>query len=137
MKEGWLGDYYPILFEEKASALEKTYALRDFLPGHHLVGLRCWDDFIIEDNGGSLFTVPTVPLLQDHLQTFELDLKHGELVPDEQTTGTIKWYVTPICFGGDPKVGPNVDWVNLEQHTQLVKWWNHKFRELLPRMGQA
>jgi len=130
MKEGWLDDDYIILFEEKSDSLQEAYALMDFLPGYHLIGLLGWDDFIVENDRGVLFTVPTVPLLKQHLRQLDMDLFHAELVADEGKTGQIKWYIKPVCFSGDPNVGPNVQWVTLEHHTQLVKWWNQKYREL-------
>ena len=40
--------------------------------------------------------------------------------------------ISSLCFGGDPNVGPNLNWITLEQHTELVKWWNRKYRELAP-----
>ena len=130
MKEGWLDDDYVILFEEKSSSLHEAYALTDFLPGYRLVGLRGWDDFMVEDNRGVLFTVPTVPLSQSQLRQLEMELTHADLVADEGKIGQIKWYIKPVCFGGDPNVGPNLQWISLEQHTQLVRWWNQKYREL-------
>jgi hypothetical protein len=58
MKEGWLDDDYIILFEERSSSLTEAYAIQDFLPSYKLVGLRGWDDFIVQDHRGVLFTVP-------------------------------------------------------------------------------
>jgi hypothetical protein len=132
MKEGWLDDDYIILFEERSSSLTEAYTIQDFLPSYKLVGLRGWDDFIVEDHRGVLFTVPTVPLSQGHLAPLEMDLSHANFVIDEGKIGQIKWYIQPMCFGGDPNVGPNLNWVTLEQHTDLVKWWNRKYRELAP-----
>lgn len=130
MKEGWLDDDYIILFEEKSSSLHEAYGIPDFLPGYQLVGLRGWDDFIVENNRGVLFTVPTVPISLGHLRLLEMELIQAELVADEEKLGQIKWYIKPVCFGGDPNVGPNLQWVSLEQHTQLVKWWNQKYHEI-------
>ena len=130
MKEGWVDDDYIILFEEESSSLHEAYALPDFLPGYQLVGLRGWDDFIVQNNLGVLFTVPTVPLSADYLQRFEKNLNPADFVTDEEQIGQIKWYLKPLCFGGDPNIGPNLQWINLELHTQLVRWWNQKYREL-------
>jgi hypothetical protein len=130
MTEGWLREKYLIMFEDKALSLEAQYALAEFLPGYRLVGLSGWDDFIVEDDGGALFTVPTVPILRAHLSPFRVEDTQGDLVPDDRLMGKIKWYVTPIALGGDPKPGNNMIWVTLDQHTQLVKWWNGKYREL-------
>jgi hypothetical protein len=130
MTEGWLREDYLILFDEKSLSLEAEYDLSAYLPGYRLVGLRGWDDFIVEDSGGRLFTVPTVPLLSDHLSPLRFEDTQGDLIPDDRLKGKIKWYVTPLVLGGDPKPGNNMIWVTLDQHTQLVKWWNLKYREL-------
>src|SRR5919197_1707740 len=126
MIEGWCGGDYLVLFEDGASALEQAYGLADSLPGYHLVGLRGWDDFIVEDATGARFTVPTVPLLPRYLKPFSAAGDQGTLSPDDRVRGRIKWYTKPIIFGGDPKLSDNVIWVTLDEHTQLVKWWNAK-----------
>ena len=92
--------------------------------------MRGWDDFIVEDSSGSLFTVPTVPLIPSLLKPFLLDATRIDFIFDDRVQGKIKWYVTPIVFGGDPILIDNMAWVTLEQHSQLVKWWNEKYREL-------
>jgi hypothetical protein len=135
MLEGWLDDDYIILFEEQSSTLHEAYALPDFLPDYQLVGLCGWDDFIVKNNHGILFTVPTVPLSTVHLRPLEKDLNPADLVADEGKVGQIKWYTKPVCFGGDPSLGPNLQWVSLELHTQLVKWWNQKYRQLIADVG--
>jgi len=55
---------------------------------------------------------------------------HGPLNPDARFSGKIKWYVKPIVFGGDAGVGENLVWVSHEEHAQLVKFWNDKYRTL-------
>ncbi len=130
MIEGWYGDDYLILFEERAPALERAYGLSAALPGYRLVGLRGWDDFIVDDSNGARFTVPTVPVLAEHLAPFSTPKGPPRAEVDPTVRGRIKWYVTPIVFGGDPKLGANVTWVDLEQHTQLVTWWNRKYHDV-------
>jgi hypothetical protein len=49
---------------------------------------------------------------------------------DDRFAGKIKWYVTPLVFGGDPKIGDNLVWVSHEEHAQLVRWWNEQYRAL-------
>jgi hypothetical protein len=56
----------------------------------------------------------------------------SELIPDERFTDRIKWYTTPIVFGGDPNLGENVTWVTHDQHVKLVGWWNKQYRDLTP-----
>ena len=130
MIEGWRGDDYLVLFEDRAPTLEQAYGLFGALSGHRLVGLRGWDDFIVEDGAGAYFTVPTVPLSARYLKPFALSKNQLKLKPDDRLTDRIKWYTTPIVFGGDPNLGANVTWVTLDQHAQLVKWWNQKYQEV-------
>ena len=130
MREGWSDDDYIVLFGAHAGDLEAAYGICAALPGYRLVGLRSWDDFIVEDASGARFVVPTVPVLVEHLSPFNID-DQRPLKADDRMVGRIKWYITPLVFGGDPKLGNNVIWVTLEQHAQLVTWWNAKYREMM------
>ena len=130
MTEGWYGDDYLVLFEERAAALDQGYGLSVALPGYRLVGLRGWDDFIVEDATGACFTVPTVPIVHQHLAPFTVPTSPLRPEADVKVRGRIKWYVTPIVFGGDPKIGDNLTWITLEEHVQLVAWWNKKYHEV-------
>lgn len=129
MNEGWHGDDYLILFEESeiAEACER-YAVSEFLSGFQIVGLRGWDDFIVRDGHRQTYTVPTLPMEPRHLVPFLIPNDASSLEPDRRYEGKIKWYTTPIAFGGDPKLGENMTWVTHEQHAQLVRWWNTRFR---------
>ncbi|MBL0216689.1 MAG: hypothetical protein IPQ07_22755 [Myxococcales bacterium] len=129
MREGWSGDDYLILFDEDAARLHAAYGLTSTLPGYRLLGLRSWDDFIIEDSRGARFTIPTVPTDPSYLAPFEI-ADGPTLEPDEKVHGRIKWYVTPLVFGGAPDLDDNVSWIPLDQHTKLVVWWNQKYLEL-------
>ena len=135
MKEGRLGDEYLILFAEgeTASATER-YQLEAWLPGFVLVGIRSWDDLIVRDVGGRTYTIPSVPLDQKHLAPFSLP-QSPSLDADDRYTGKIKWYVSPLVFGGDPRAKDNINWVNHDQHAALVAWWNAKYVELKTRTG--
>ena len=130
MIEGWCGDNYLVLFEENAASLEDGYGFAEYLPGYCLVGLRGWDDFIVQDISGGLFTVPTVPLSKDYLEPLKPEDIRGEIEPEPQLMNKIKWYIQPLIFGGDGKLGDNVTWLTLEQHTKAVKWWNAMYRDL-------
>ena len=125
MTEGWSGDDYLILFaESERAAAEGRYEFSTQLPGFRLVGLRGWDEFIVQDTSGRTFRIPTVPLDLQYLAPYgEAGLK-ATLTPDSRFSGKVKWYVKPVVFGGDPNLGPNVTWVDHEQHGQFVKWWN-------------
>jgi hypothetical protein len=130
MKEGWLNNEYLILFEEQSASLEKAYGFPELLPGFGLIGIRSWDDFLVQDERQDLFTVPTLPLMREHLAAYEFKQPLENLVPDERISGKIKWYVTPLVFGGEPTAEENTSWITLAQHAELVQWWNRKYREL-------
>jgi hypothetical protein len=132
MREGWCGDDYVILFDGDADRFHHDYGLATVLPGYRLLGLRSWDDFIVEDGRGARFTIPTVPADLTYIAPFVMP-EGPALQPDDQVRGRIKWYVTPLVFGGDPNLGDNVTWITLDQHAKLVVWWNQKYRELRPR----
>ena len=129
MTEGWLQENYFILFTgEESAASTKGYDIQKYLPGATIVGLKGWDDFIIQMPDGKRYTVPTVPLLRQYMSELNGDGYRTErLSPDPEKAGKIKWYVTPIVFGGDAGSGKNMIWVDLVTHQQLVKWWNEEY----------
>ena len=81
---------------------------------------------------GALFAVPTVPMLREEIKPIAGVIAALKLTPDSRFTDRIKWYIQPIVFGGSATLEENIAWVTLEQHTDLVKWWNNKYRELSP-----
>src|SRR5207245_7401233 len=105
MTEGWYGDDYLILFEERAVALDRAYGLSAALPGYRLVGLRGWDDFIVDDSNGARFTVPTVPGLAEHLAPFSTPKGPSRAEGDPTVRGGMKWRVTPTARGGHAQPG--------------------------------
>ena len=131
MTEGWCGDDHLILFDEaEVVAASERYAISQFLPGYQVIGLRSWADFILRDSSGSTYTAPTVPAGAEHLSPYALPTRGSTISPDDRVRGKIKWYVQPIVFGGDPKLGKNVIWVTHEQHAEIVRWWNNTYRSL-------
>ena len=132
MNEGWNGDEYLILFEEgEIVSASDRYAISEFLPGFQVIGLRGWDDLIVRDSAGRIYCVPTVPAVPKCLSPLHSFPKSAtDLKPDERFRNVVKWYVTPIAFGGDPNIGSNVIWVSHEQHAQLVRFWNDRYRSV-------
>jgi hypothetical protein len=131
MQEGWHGEEYLVLFDvSEVPHASVRYGIASSLSGYEVLGLRGWDDLIVRDPAGLLFTVPTIPAVPIYLEPFQLPDSGTLLKHDPRFTGRIKWYVTPIVFGGDPEEAENLTWVDHEQHSQLVQWWNDKFREL-------
>lgn len=56
----------------KLPLLRIAYSLAQLLPGYEVIGLRGWDDFIVEDSGGARYCVPTVPVVAEHLSPYAL-----------------------------------------------------------------
>lgn len=131
MLEGWQGDDYLILFDERESTdLSAKYELGKYLADHLIVGLKGWDDFIVKGPDGRLATVPTVPLDAELLAPLELRIDPDQVRPDNRYEGKVKWYIKPIIFGGDPAAGENMTWLSLEQHVAAVKWWNDLYQKM-------
>ena len=74
MREGWYGgDDYLILFDaSEVPQASVRYDLASSLPGYEVLGLRGWDDLIVRDQAGVLFTVPTIPPVPIYLEPFQL-----------------------------------------------------------------
>jgi hypothetical protein len=131
MKEGWIGDDYLVLFDEsEVSTITDRYALSQLLPGYQVLGLRGWDDFIVRDSQRRTFSLPTVPLDLKYLAPYSIPGRTDDLQPDARFSGKIKWYVMPIVLGGDASAKENTAWVNLEEHAQLIRWWNEHYRSV-------
>jgi hypothetical protein len=131
MNEGCVGDDYLILFDEsEVATLSDLYTFSQFLPGFQVLGLRGWDDFIVRDSQGRTFSIPIVPSELKYLSPFAIPERTEDLRPDARFRGKIKWYLKPIVFGGDPSARENMRWVSLEEHAELVRWWNDLHRSL-------
>ena len=131
MNEGWHNDDYLILFDDTESEqMTSGYGLSETLPDFSVVALSGWDDFIVRNQAGKLFRVPTVPMLHQDLSAQPALAEPSSLTPDDRFTGKIKWYTKPIVFGGDPSSEENMIWVDIQQHQELVRWWNQKYREV-------
>ena len=128
MIEGWLGDDYLILFDEsEVEAASDRYAISRWLPAHRVIGLRGWDDLLVQNHAGQVFSVPCVPLSAEHIAPVSSSSPNPMLSPDSRFTGKIKWYVNPLALGGDATSDANTTWVSHEQHGQLVVWWNEQY----------
>jgi hypothetical protein len=131
VREGWLEDEYLIVFEEsEAGAIADGYGITVALPGFELIGLRGWDDFLVRDESGKIFSVPSIPLDKNYLAPFQMPPGKVKIKQDDRFAGKIKWYVKPVIFGGDPRNSDNLVWVSHKEHAQLVRWWNEQYRDL-------
>jgi len=79
---------------------------------------------------GQTWRVPTVPLVREYMTPMHGSVGPTELEPDDRFIGRIKWYITPIVFGGDPVSSDNIMWVDIATHQKLVWFWNRKYQEL-------
>ncbi len=130
MVEGWLKDEHYILFETSEVSVASTrYSIARWLPGYEILGLRGWDDLLVKNATGEVFTIPCVPLVPEHLSRACLP-EPSALSEDARFIGQIKWYVKPLVFGGSPTETSNIHWVSHEQHGQLVAWWNDCYSQL-------
>ncbi|MES2470037.1 MAG: hypothetical protein V4675_22285 [Verrucomicrobiota bacterium] len=131
MIEGWHNEDYFILFDEQLEAMRITqrYMLDRRLPGYTIIGLCSWDDFIVRDSDGTIFTLPTVPARPTHLRQTAFDIDLTAIQPDPKIRGQVKWYIQPLIFGGDPTSSQNITWISLDQHVDAVNWWNNKYDE--------
>ena len=131
MITGWHGDEYLILFEEQLEAIQMTgrYGIQDRIPSHTLIGLRDWDDFILMSSEQRVKITPTVPLDSNSLEDWDLP-DWSQLQADPKIEDKIKWHVTPIVLGGSPSDEENLTWVSLDQHVDLVRWWNDKYDDI-------
>ena len=139
MLEGWHNDDYLVLSEGKAEAdhITELYGISEYLPDYTVVGLRGWDDFIVADSQGRLFGIPTLPLDPKGLTPFVVQIDPAALKPDQRFTKKVKWYVKPILFGGDWRANENIAWLSLEEHAELVRWWNKFYRETFAKNETA
>jgi hypothetical protein len=96
-----------------------------------------WDDFIVRDAAGRVYTVPSVPMDSQYLFPWTVPSDGSSLKPDLRFTGKIKWYTRPVIFGGDASDPTNALWISQAQHMQLVTWWNLKYLELCTGSGAA
>ena len=136
MKEGWHGEDYLVLFTDKEIQVEsERYGISAMLPGYQVIGLRGWDDFIVQGPDGEVSTVPTVPCDAGLLRPFHLPPPLSELASDDRFKGRLKWYLKPIAFGGDSAPGENLSWITHDEHAELVWWWNSRYREVASTRG--
>ena len=139
MITGWHGDEHLIVFEEPLEAIDMTrrYGIDERIPAHTLIGLRGWDDFILMSPDRGQKIVPTVPLIVNELTEWRLPNDLSALESDPMTHGKIKWYVTPLVFGGSPTDEENIAWVTIDQHVELVRWWNSKYDDIRNQQGDS
>jgi hypothetical protein len=131
MREGWHHDEYLMLLgSTEVHPVSGQYAITRWLPGYRMIGVRGWDELLVQDQAGRVFSVPAIPIRAEHLEPFDLPPPDAELVPDSRFSGKIKWYLQPLVFGGSPSEESNIHWVTLEQHAPLVVLWNDRHEKL-------
>ncbi|MEM7018467.1 MAG: hypothetical protein AAF512_14135 [Pseudomonadota bacterium] len=120
-----------ILFDDvESQKMTAGYGTWRYLPEFSIVALIGWDDFILRSQSGGLFRVPTLPLSKEYLSEYVSIPQPSNLIPDEKFVDKIKWYIKPIVFGGASEAEENIEWVNLQTHQELVRWWNQKYHAL-------
>lgn len=123
MVEGWFDDDYLMLFDgAEAEEATRGYGVTHVIPGARVIGLKNWDELILDDGGGA-FSVPAVPLNPAARRGCPLP-PHASLQPDTRFGGLILWHIKPVAFGGDAEDEGNMTWVSHTRHRELVVWWN-------------
>ena len=110
--------------------LTAEYGISESLSGYFFIGLIGWDDFILSSEDGNYFRVPTVPLTHKDLKPYQFPAEKIRMEVDPKFTEKVKWYITPVIFGGSPTDEKNIAWISYSQHAQFVRWWNEKYQEL-------
>jgi len=137
MNEGWCGDDYFVLFsEDEVESASSRYNIGAAIPGHQIVALVGWDDFILRNESGSTFRVPTAPLSSTLATPYIIPAFREPLLEDSRFTGKVKWYVQPIAFDGNPTEPTNTIWITHGEHAQLVNWWNRLWRDVHSAPGR-
>ena len=135
MKDGWFNEEYFALAESQQEAMQLTaeYGISESLPGYFFIGLIGWDDFILSSANGNYFRVPTVPLTNENLKSYQFPGEKIRMEVDPKFAGKVKWYITPVIFGGSPTDEKNITWISYGEHAKFVRWWNAKYQELKPK----
>ena len=110
--------------------LTAEYGISESLPGYFFIGLIGWDDFILSSEDGKYFRVPTVPLVNEELEPYQFPEESIRIEVDPKYNGKVKWYITPLIFGGSPTDKENMAWISYSEHAEFVRWWNAKYQEL-------
>lgn len=139
MIEGWHGSDHLILFDEaEIAAASDRYAVSQFLPGYEVIGLRWWDDFILQDFGGATFCAPTIQAVAELQITFRLmrspqKERHSNsmIVFRAKSSGTSNL----SCSGATRSRRRNHLGQSRSACTtgQMVKYWNGLYRSLKSR----
>jgi hypothetical protein len=130
MTYGWYNDiHYNLFSPDEVDIYLKKNALQKYFSSYQLVGLVGWDDFLLKQNN-SYYTIPTVPIDFKYLSEFDFNLNIDELKNDKNITDKIKWYIKPLIFGGDPKLGENIQFIDLGTHAELIAFWNKTYCSL-------
>ena len=128
MNHFWINkEHYNILSTEESARYEVV--LKKYINKFRVIGIVGWDNFILSD-GSNHFSIPTVPVDQKYLKELEYpDLK--PMTKSEQSEHSkIKWYLTPLIFGGSPDSESNIAWVTIDEHIKLITFWNQKYFEI-------
>jgi hypothetical protein len=130
MVQGWNNSNYLFLVENKDESFEFTikYKFNEFLPEFQFVGILNWDEFLVADSNSKHYVIPTIPLDVKYLTPIPDFDQEFNLIPDQKLFNLIRWHVMPVVFGGDPTSEENIKWIDLDQHVDVVIWWNEQYR---------
>lgn len=70
-----------------------------------------------------------------HFKPIELAIDAAQFVSDDRFRGKVKWCLKPRLRGGTPADHDNIVWVSLDQHGDVIKWWNDRYRSFEKHAG--
>jgi len=150
--EGFIGKAY-LRFYSADGILEvnQAYAVAEYLPGFLLIASNTIGDAICfrpPFMEGRVVQVPFIPLRLDYAERVESSfsdfiarLAASRVGARSLSTSDINPAVIgkeifqrhPIVLGGSPTDPNNRDLVSVEEHPELVRYWNNVFRQHSPR----
>jgi hypothetical protein len=141
--EGFLAETYLRLYSgDQVAALNRAYAVAEWLPGHVLIGSDGGGMAYLLTPDDAIAEVPFIPMdarymtrrIQD-LVTFlqPVPLGSDPPRPNPACIGKEIHEVQPVLFGGDPCDPGNKVTLSQEGHALVVVWWNRKFHESAPQ----
>ena len=64
------------------------------------------------------------PLSDRSEKPFSFQDSPPKLISDVSVRGKIQWHFIPLAFGRSPTAERNPIWIKLEEHIEVVQWWN-------------
>ena len=145
--EGFIGEeFYRLYSVEQLLSLNPAYGVDEFMPGFVLIGSNGGGESYLLDarhTPAPVFRIPFIPMIEAYGSQMALSVSVWQQglaaispamsiihTPSSRTFGKEIHEINPIVFGGSPTDPKNRALVPLEQHAEIVVWWNRTFRRV-------